>query len=178
MNPTREEALFVLLLTKPDSERPAFLDRECAGDPALRQRLEVLLPAHETTGHGTGCERRRCAVYHESRSASELPDEAVGQTISRYKLLDNVGEGRCGVVYVAEQTEPVRRRVALKVIKLPRSMPPGSMPRHVPWLGEAQLPECGFGCGIGAEGRGNAAGESVLSEPTGRGAAHNGCAIA
>ena len=42
----------------------------------------------------------------------------MGQTIGRYKLLEKVGEGGCGVVYVAEQTEPVRRRVALKVIKL------------------------------------------------------------
>ena len=48
----------------------------------------------------------------------EAPDEAVGKTIGRYKLLERVGEGGCGVVYVAEQTEPVRRRVALKVIKL------------------------------------------------------------
>ena len=47
-----------------------------------------------------------------------MPDEAVGQKIGRYKILEKVGEGGCGVVYVAEQTEPVRRRVALKVIKL------------------------------------------------------------
>src|SRR5271155_1811927 len=50
--------------------------------------------------------------------AEEPPDEAVGQTLGRYKLLEQIGEGGCGVVYVAEQTEPVRRRVALKVIKL------------------------------------------------------------
>ena len=50
--------------------------------------------------------------------ADEPPDDAIGQTIGRYKLLEKVGEGGCGVVYVAEQTEPVRRRVALKVIKL------------------------------------------------------------
>ena len=48
----------------------------------------------------------------------ETPDEAVGSTIGRYKILEQVGEGGCGVVYVAEQNEPVRRRVALKVIKL------------------------------------------------------------
>jgi serine/threonine protein kinase len=48
----------------------------------------------------------------------ESADEAVGQTLGRYKLLERIGEGGCGVVYVAEQTEPVRRRVALKVIKL------------------------------------------------------------
>ena len=49
---------------------------------------------------------------------SETPDEAVGQTLGRYKLMERLGEGGCGVVYVAEQTQPVRRRVALKVIKL------------------------------------------------------------
>jgi serine/threonine protein kinase len=48
----------------------------------------------------------------------DAPDEAVGQTLGRYMLLEKIGEGGCGVVYVAEQTEPVRRRVALKVIKL------------------------------------------------------------
>jgi len=47
-----------------------------------------------------------------------VPDETIGQKIGRYKIRENVGEGGCGVVYVAEQTEPVRRRVALKVIKL------------------------------------------------------------
>jgi serine/threonine protein kinase/tetratricopeptide (TPR) repeat protein len=49
---------------------------------------------------------------------SDAPDEAVGQMLGRYKLLERLGEGGCGVVYVAEQTVPVRRRVALKVIKL------------------------------------------------------------
>ena len=49
---------------------------------------------------------------------ADAPDEVIGQKIGRYKLLERIGEGGCGVVYVAEQTEPVRRRVALKVIKL------------------------------------------------------------
>src|SRR5579864_7569009 len=50
--------------------------------------------------------------------ADSVADETLGQTLGRYKLLEKIGEGGCGVVYVAEQTEPVRRRVALKVIKL------------------------------------------------------------
>ena len=49
---------------------------------------------------------------------ADVPDEAVGQTLGRYKLLEQIGEGGCGMVYVAEQKEPVRRKVALKVIKL------------------------------------------------------------
>ena len=51
-------------------------------------------------------------------AGAEAHDAAVGQTLGRYKLLEKIGEGGCGIVYVAEQTEPVRRRVALKVIKL------------------------------------------------------------
>src|SRR5579859_99403 len=50
--------------------------------------------------------------------ADALPDEALGQMLGRYKLLEKVGEGGFGVVYVAEQKEPVKRRVALKIIKL------------------------------------------------------------
>src|SRR5271157_416673 len=49
---------------------------------------------------------------------AQATDEPVGRKIGRYKILEQVGEGGCGVVYVAEQTEPVKRRVALKVIKL------------------------------------------------------------
>src|SRR5205807_5935933 len=61
---------------------------------------------------------RQARPAMEVELADEPLDEAVGQTIGRYKLLEKVGEGVCGVVYVDEQTEPVRRRVALKVIKL------------------------------------------------------------
>src|SRR5262245_13037003 len=53
-----------------------------------------------------------------ARPGDFLGDDAAGVTVGRYKLLEKIGEGGCGVVYVAEQTEPVRRRVALKVIKL------------------------------------------------------------
>jgi serine/threonine protein kinase len=48
---------------------------------------------------------------------NQFPDGAIGQTIGSYKLREQLGEGGCGVVYVAEQTEPVQRRVALKLIK-------------------------------------------------------------
>ena len=59
---------------------------------------------------------------------ANAPDEAVGQTLGRYKLLEKVGEGGCGVVYVAEQPKPVRRRVALKVIKLGMDTKAGRRP--------------------------------------------------
>src|SRR2546425_2438227 len=112
----REAALFALAIEKPAAERAAFLDILCGADKSLRQRLEALLAAHEQPDDvlPTQAETARSAM----ECADEPPDEAIGQKIGRYKILERVGEGGCGVVYVAEQTEPVRRRVALKVIKL------------------------------------------------------------
>jgi hypothetical protein len=115
----RETALFALAVEKPAAERAAFLHAVCGADNALRQRLEALLAAHDQPD----------AVLEEGVTTpapiatikldlAEAPDEAVGQTLGRYKLREKLGEGGCGTVYVAEQTEPVRRRVALKVIKL------------------------------------------------------------
>src|SRR6185503_11987463 len=116
----REAALFALALEKPVAERAAFLQAVCGADGALRQRLEILLAAHDQPDELLGDAAGKPAVKATMKLefAEEPPDEAVGQTLGRYKLLERVGEGGCGVVYVAEQTEPVRRRVALKVIKL------------------------------------------------------------
>ncbi|HTL17784.1 MAG TPA: serine/threonine-protein kinase, partial [Patescibacteria group bacterium] len=97
------------------AERSVFLDGACLIDPALRDRVEALLAAHERPETLTPTQADIPAMKLEFVDA---PDEAVGTTLGRYKLLERVGEGGCGVVYVAEQTEPVRRRVALKVIKL------------------------------------------------------------
>ena len=118
MNPNREEVLFALALTKPAGERPEFLDRECRSDSALRARLESLLAAHDQSDNllPTQIETDQPAIKRDF--VDDRFDEAVGQTLGRYKLMEKIGEGGCGVVYVAEQTEPVRRRVALKVIKL------------------------------------------------------------
>ena len=112
-----EAALFALAVKQPLGEREAFLRTVCHADKALRQRLEALLAAHDQpkTLLATQAEAARPTIKLD---LADAPDEAVGQTLGRYKLLERVGEGGCGVVYVAEQTEPVRRRVALKVIKL------------------------------------------------------------
>jgi len=117
MNPTREELLFALAPTKPVSERVVWLDREFGDDKELRARREALLAAHEQpeTLLATQAEAARPTIKLD---LADAPDEAVGQTLGRYKLLEQIGEGGCGMVYVAEQKEPVRRKVALKVIKL------------------------------------------------------------
>lgn len=133
MNPNREELLFQLALTKAASERAAWLDRECGDDKALRSRLEALLAAHEQpeTLLATQAEAARPTIKLD---LADAPEEIIGQKIGRYKILEHLGEGVCGVVYVAEQTEPVRRRVALKVIKLgaptPRSKSGPQRPRR------------------------------------------------
>jgi len=114
----RESALFALAAEKPLVERAAFLQAVCGTDSALRQRLEALLAAHEQPEDALATATRAVKATIKLDLADEPPDEAVGQTLGRYKLLERVGEGGCGTVYVAEQTEPVRRRVALKVIKL------------------------------------------------------------
>jgi len=114
----REAALFAAALERPPAERAAFLDGACHGDPALRARLEALLAAHEHPAALLDAPGDAPRPEPGLRFTDEPAEDAVGQTIGRYKLLEKIGEGGCGVVYVAEQTAPVRRRVALKVIKL------------------------------------------------------------
>src|SRR5262249_22479384 len=89
-------------------ERIRFLERECS-DPAMRREVEALLAAHDAPDTLFG----QSTVHMETRAA-----ETVGTTIGRYKLLEALGEGGFGAVWLAEQKEPVRRKVALKVIKL------------------------------------------------------------
>ena len=127
MGPTqqREQALFTAALAKPTAERAAFLEGACHGDPALRQRLEALLAAHDqpeallpTVVDAARGGKEASTGQARPPSKNEMAEEPVGQKIGRYKILEKIGEGGCGVVYVAEHTEPVRRRVAVKVIKL------------------------------------------------------------
>jgi Leucine-rich repeat (LRR) protein/tRNA A-37 threonylcarbamoyl transferase component Bud32/tetratricopeptide (TPR) repeat protein len=113
----REEVLFAAALEMPTDKRDAFLKGACLGDPPLRQRLEALLAAFASPEEMATKSPTKVAGTPKLDIA-HTPDEAVGQTLGRYKLLEKVGEGGCGVVYVAEQSQPVRRRVALKVIKL------------------------------------------------------------
>jgi hypothetical protein len=115
MNSTREQTLFGAASILPPPARAAYLDRECAGDLSLLARLDALLAAHDAPATALA------DFELNARSTTENPSttkDGVAQSLGRYKLLEKLGEGGCGVVYVAEQTEPVRRRVALKVIKL------------------------------------------------------------
>jgi hypothetical protein len=98
------------------AERAAYLDRACRGDPELRSRVEALLGAHDRAGGFL--EEPVVTLPQQTVIASPPLTEKPGDHIGRYKLLEQIGEGGCGVVYMAEQEEPVRRRVALKVIKL------------------------------------------------------------
>ncbi|HUD84228.1 MAG TPA: serine/threonine-protein kinase, partial [Candidatus Saccharimonadales bacterium] len=107
-------AIFDAAIELPPERRAAYLLRVCGGDDGLRRRVEALLRAHESSGEFMDSP----AVSVREGSAGATLAEGPGDRIGRYKLLQQIGEGGCGVVYMAEQEEPVRRRVALKVIKL------------------------------------------------------------
>src|SRR5262249_27771257 len=101
-------------------EQAAFLDRACAGNSALRDQVEALLEAHERPQELLDQPRVGPATMDEP-SHHERP----GTVIGPYKLLQQIGEGGMGTVGMAEQPQPVQRKVALKIIKA------GMDPRHV-----------------------------------------------
>src|SRR5438128_567891 len=111
-----EKEVFFEAIEKPTpAERAAYLEAACGNDPVLRQRVEDLLAKHFEQDSFM----KQPAVEGAATVMGSVPvSERLGDKIGRYKLLQQIGEGGCGVVYMAEQEEPVRRRVALKVIKL------------------------------------------------------------
>lgn len=126
-----ERALFEAALSLPDVEvRKAFLEETFGGNARLRESLEELLDAHARASwyldmdplQATALERGVVAggVPETCPPSGENPREIEGADvrIGRYKLVKRMGEGGCGVVYLAEQEEPVRRQVALKIIRL------------------------------------------------------------
>ena len=92
------------------AERERYLTEACQGQPELRQQVEALLGASDRAGDFLA----ETVKLHPPNAVTEGPGTVVGH----YKLLQQIGEGGCGVVYMAEQEEPIRRRVAFKVIKL------------------------------------------------------------
>src|ERR1043165_2766845 len=114
-SPEGEETIFAEALRLPPEGRAAYLAQVTQGDAKLRQRIESLLGSYQA---GDFLEEAAAAELRQTRHVTSPLTEKPGDTIGRYKLLQQIGEGGCGIVYMAEQAEPVRRRVALKVIKL------------------------------------------------------------
>jgi non-specific serine/threonine protein kinase/serine/threonine-protein kinase len=110
-----EELLFAAALDKPtEAERRAFLDQACAGDVVLRKRVKRLLAAEEACGI---LDRGQSAAALMGAYRPEAPLAADQVFADRFRLRRKLGEGSMGEVWLAEQTEPVQRRVALKVIQ-------------------------------------------------------------
>ena len=109
-SPNRLKEIFVQALQKESvAERERYLAWACQGEPELRQQVDSLINAHDKAG-----DFLRQTVQVPS---PDFVAESTGTRIGRYKLLEKIGEGGFGVVYMAEQQEPVTRKVALKVIK-------------------------------------------------------------
>ena len=111
-NPRANE---LFLIARALGERHEFLDRECADDAALRAEVEALLDAGDQAG--SFLESPAPAADLDLTIDQPGSAERPGTIIGPYKLLEQIGEGGFGVVFMAEQTHPVRRKVALKVLK-------------------------------------------------------------
>ncbi len=122
----REKAVFceALEITDP-AQRRQFLDQACGADKALREQVEKLLALSQSAGdffkacapalEPATADAAQVLSVAESALETEIPET---KCIGPYKLLQKLGEGGYGVVYMAEQEQPIRRRVALKIIKL------------------------------------------------------------
>ena len=109
------EQLFSAALGKDSwAERSAFLDDACGDDAGLRTQVTELLNVHDRVGSFLDAP----PVDSDATLETRAPSETAGTRIGRYKILQEIGEGGFGTVYMAEQEEPVRRKVALKIIKL------------------------------------------------------------
>jgi tetratricopeptide (TPR) repeat protein len=110
MNQLRE--MFLAALKVPPQRRAAYLDEACVGANELRQGIERLLQAHVELGSIA----EATAPLQEATMEQPQPD-ASGTAIGQYKLVEPIGEGGMGTVWMAQQTEPVKRLVAVKLIK-------------------------------------------------------------
>lgn len=115
----REEELFASVLALPVVERPSYLERACGGDLELLVRMQELLAGFSEA------ERRMESAPWLNTLQKPKAEEKAGDQIGNYQLIEVIGEGGGGTVYRAEQSAPVRREVALKIIK------PGSDSRAV-----------------------------------------------
>src|SRR5262245_54768631 len=115
-NPRANSLFLQALELSSGGERQEYLDGACAGDAALRAEVESLLEASDRAGRfleSPGADPYRTSPEPPAPRDGDGPCGRVGP----YKLLEPIGEGGFGVVYMAEQAQPVRRKVALKLIK-------------------------------------------------------------
>lgn len=112
--PKKEEKIFYEALEKSPEQREAFLKEACGKDQQLYDRVKALIKAHDIQDGFL-----ESPILNSEVTLDEYPlSEAPGTKIGRYKLLEQIGEGGMAVVFMAEQTQPFQRRVALKIIKL------------------------------------------------------------
>ena len=115
------DVIYSAAILLPPSERGAYLDRACGKDRALRLRVEAMLeesrPLHDAA-EGTPTLREEDDSLNREPVEVAPIQELEGTTIGNYRLLQRIGEGGMGVVYMADQEHPVRRRVAVKIVKL------------------------------------------------------------
>jgi serine/threonine protein kinase len=132
LNQASEKSIFLSALEYEDlSDRAKYLSESCGGDIRLRAAVEELLQAHQAESaldrapaavtplraQLEAAEEIGTAVFAPSADSAASAGPPLGAMIGRYKLLEQIGEGGFGLVYVAEQQQPIRRRVALKLIK-------------------------------------------------------------
>src|SRR5262245_56264395 len=105
-------SIFLAALERPEDAREAYAAEVSVGNRSLREQVQLLLDAHL---QGTGMLDR--AVRIGAATIEQAPAEKLGSHIGPYKLLEQIGEGGMGLVYMAEQQQPMRRLVALKLVK-------------------------------------------------------------
>jgi eukaryotic-like serine/threonine-protein kinase len=110
----KELDIFAAALDVPDEEQEAFVRQMCADDEVLLRKVQALLKAHRSTDDFLDRPLTRGRL---EQSVGAIIGEKVGDRIGRYKLVQQIGEGGWGVVFMAEQEEPVRRKVAFKIVK-------------------------------------------------------------
>ncbi len=106
-----EMDLFTEAVQLPAEQRSGFLEAACGGDAEQRANIEALLKAHMQSGEFLE------QAPAEVKAKTGAPGEKPGDRVGRYKLLQQIGEGGCGVVFMAEQEQPIRRKVAIKIVK-------------------------------------------------------------